>query len=66
MLKLLLTLISMKSLVTKLSILLLERATSKMRNRIVCKTPAHTYDGPSVKERTKNLIFKIVLVLPSL
>ena len=44
MLKLSLTLMNMKSGATQLSILLLETAASKMRNRNVCKTRAHMMD----------------------
>ena len=44
MLKLSLTLMNMKSGGTQLSILLLETAASKMRNRNVCKTRAHMMD----------------------
>ena len=44
MFKLSLTLMNMKSGVTQLSILLLETAASKMRNRNVCKTRAHMID----------------------
>ena len=44
MLKLSLTLMNMKSEATQLSILLLETAASKMRNRNVCKTRAHMMD----------------------
>ena len=44
MLKLSLTLMNMKSGATQLSILLLETAASKMRNRNVCKTRAHMID----------------------
>ena len=44
MLKLSLSLINMKSGATQLSILLLETAASKMRNRNVCKTRAHMMD----------------------
>ena len=44
MLKLSLTLMNMKSGATQLSILILETAASKMRNRNVCKTRAHMMD----------------------
>ena len=44
MLKLSLTLMNMKSEATQLSILLLETAASKMRNRNVCKTRAYMMD----------------------
>ena len=44
MLKLSLTVMNMNSGATHLSILLLETAASKMRNRNVCKTRAHMMD----------------------
>ena len=44
MLELSLTLMNMKSGATQLSILLLETAASKMRNRNVWKTRAHMMD----------------------
>ena len=54
MLKLSLTLMNMKSGATHLSILLLETAACKMRNRNVC-TNSCLYDGPCVKGGTQNL-----------
>ena len=57
MLKLSLTLMNTKSGATHLSILLLETAACKMRNRNVC-TNSCLYDGPCVKGGTQNFIFK--------